>query len=244
MRIPRLYIDQSVHSESQINLSQEKTHYISNVLRLRIGDPVKLFNDNDQEFDAKLISVTKKTAVLDVEASHEVHRESPLRVTLGIGISRGQHMDYSIQKAVELGVYQIVPILSEFSNVKLQDSRKGNKLSHWRNIMISATEQCGRTRLAKLAEPLSYHDYLNKDDSLTRLILHPEDNESLQGITINKNSLTLLVGPEGGFSKAEVGLAKDKGYRVAGLGPRILRAETAVVTAMSLCQHQWGDLSG
>lgn len=243
MRIPRLYINQSVQSDTQIDLPQDKTHYISNVLRLRVGDPVKLFNDSDQEFNAKLLSMTKKSAVLEVETCSQINRESPLNITLGLGVSRGQHMDFSIQKAVELGVYQIVPILSEFSNVRLQESRKENKLLHWRNIIISATEQCGRTRLAKLADPLSYNDYLDKGDLLTRLILHPGDNGSLHNITTIDNSLTLLIGPEGGFSDGEVTKAKDAGYKVVSLGPRILRAETAVVTAISVCQQQWGDLS-
>ena len=243
MRIPRLYVDQPLQVDRQIELPQDKTHYISNVLRMHVGGAVKLFNDSDEEFDATLIELKKRAAVINVTGSVTSVRESPLKIMLGLGVSRGQHMDFAIQKAVELGVYEIVPVLTEFSNIKIQDSRKENKLSHWRNIIISATEQCGRTRLTKLREPVNYNEYLGREGISTRLIFHPGNSQILENVKLADNSLTLLIGPEGGFSDKEINLAGQKNYVVAGLGPRILRAETAVVTALSVCQHKWGDLN-
>ena len=243
MRIPRLYIDQELHVGADIILAQDKTHHVANVLRMRAGDKVKLFNGNDSECLSTLKELNKKNAVINVEECVSVNKESNLKIILGLGISRGQHMDYSIQKSVELGVNEIVPVLTEFSNVKIQDSRKENKLSHWRSIIINATEQCGRTQITKLSAPLTYREYLEKIKSKTCFIFHPGDNKALEKVKIEDNEVTILVGPEGGFSEDEINMAKDKNYIEVCMGPRVLRAETAVVTALSICQYRWGDLS-
>ncbi len=243
MRIPRLYINQPLQSDIEVNLERDKAHHISHVLRMRIGDRVKLFNDADQEYLATLKELNKKTAILEIEDGYSVNRESKLEIVLGLGISRGQHMDYSIQKAVELGTYEIVPVITEFSNVKIQDGRKENKLSHWRNIIINATEQSGRTRLTKLREPVTFREYLNNVTNKNRFIFHPLNSRKFDGLTINSNGLNIMVGPEGGFSENEIITAQDYDFIVVDMGPRILRAETAVVTALSICQHRWGDLS-
>jgi 16S rRNA (uracil1498-N3)-methyltransferase len=163
-------------------------------------------------------------------------------VTLCLAISRGQHMDYSIQKAVELGVNTIVPVISEFSNVKLQADRLDNKMTHWLNIIISAAEQCGRSRLPELVPPVSFSDCLSLDISNPRLILQPNSQQSLQSIELEGNHLSMLIGPEGGFSESEIQEACNKGAISINMGPRILRAETAVVTALSNAQQLWGDL--
>ncbi len=242
MRIPRLFIDRALSSGETIFLPQDKARHISQVLRMRSGDSIKLFNDSGYEFDSKIIGLTKKTVQLEIRTSSQVENESPLNITLCLAIARGQHMDFSIQKAVELGVNKIAPVISEFSNVKLQGNRIKNKLTHWQNIIISAAEQCGRNRLTRLLTPVTYREWLNSDESTTRIILHPGSQQSMSATEVDNNNLTLMVGPEGGFSDIEINEAKVKGYIPIGLGPRILRTETAVVSALSNAQQLWGDL--
>lgn len=142
-------------------------------------------------------------------------------------------MDFSIQKAVELGVNKIIPVLSEFSNVKLQDSRLQNKRAHWQGIIINATEQCGRVRLTELVSPISFRECLESDVLTTRLILHPDSEQAMLAMTLNNNQLTLMVGSEGGFSDSEINEAIEKDCIPVSLGARILRTETAVVSAVS-----------
>ena len=243
MRIPRLFVNQSLHAGSQVELAQDKAHHIAHVLRMRIGDSVRLFNDGDEEFDAVLVDLKKKSAVINIEKCTQVKRESPLKIILAIGISRGQHMDYAIQKAVELGVTEIVPVLTEFGNVKIYADRKDNKLSHWQNIIINASEQCGRTSLTRLSEPISYSKFLSINKTATRLIFHPGNSQTIESVKIIDNNVILLIGPEGGFSDKEIEMADENGYIKVSLGPRVLRAETAVVAALSVCQHRWGDLN-
>lgn len=152
-------------------------------------------------------------------------------------------MDISIQKAVELGVHTIVPVMSEFSNVKLKDDRLQNKLTHWQNIIISAAEQCGRNRLTKILTPQTFCEWLASDVSTTRLILHPGSQQSMSAINDANKQLSLMIGPEGGFSDNEVNQAEEKGYVSINMGPRILRTETAVISAVSNAQQLWGDLN-
>ena len=151
-------------------------------------------------------------------------------------------MDFSIQKAVELGVNRIIPIISEFGNVKLTGSRADNKLSHWRKIMIGAAEQCGRNKLAELQSPIIFNECLNSDSTATKLILHPGVEKMMSKITIKNGRLILMIGPEGGFSELELQRASDNNYIPISLGPRVLRTETAVVCSLSNAQQLWGDL--
>jgi len=242
MRVPRLYIDMPLTNGEIINLPRDKAHYVSHVLRMRIGDSIKLINDSGDEYLSKIIEVSKKNAQIEIGESIQVRAESPLILNLCLAVAKGQHMDFSIQKAVELGVKTIIPVISEFSNVKLQDDRMGNKMLHWQNIIISATEQCGRAYLTQIQKPVSLADWLNVERAMTRLILHPKSQKSLSSIELSNNELTLMIGPEGGFSDAEVERAQENGCQSISLGPRILRAETAVVSAVSNAQHLWGDL--
>ncbi len=179
MRIPRLFIGSTLSVGETLSLPQEKAHHISKVLRMRPGDPILLFNDTGYEFDSRIIELTKKNALVEIGESSQVENESPLNITLCLAIARGQHMDFSIQKAVELGVHKIAPVMSEFSNVKLQDDRTQHKLIHWQNIIISATEQCGKAWLTHLLDPVTFSEWLASDLSTTRLILHPGSQEAM-----------------------------------------------------------------
>jgi 16S rRNA (uracil1498-N3)-methyltransferase len=243
MRIPRLFIDLELLSGETVSLPRDKVHHLSHVLRMHSGDAIKLFNDSGYEFDSVVVELTKKNAEVEIRASHQVDNESSLNITLYLAISRAQHMDFSIQKAIELGVNKIVPVKSEFSNVKIQASHVQNKLRHWKNIIISATEQCGRSRLTQLLSPVSFSECLALDVLTTRLILHPGSQQAMPEITVDNNKLVLMVGPEGGFSDFEVNEAIEKDYLPISLGPRILRTETAVISALSNAQQLWGDLN-
>ncbi len=243
MRIPRLFIDIDLSSGDQISLAKDKSHHLSHVLRMRSGDAIKLFNNAGYEFESTILELTKKNAKVQIKESVKIDNESPLKITLCLGIARGQHMDYSIQKAVELGVHKIIPVMSEFSNVKLLDDRVKNKMTHWNNIIINATEQCGRSRLTQLLEPISFRECVVFEASTTRFILHPGSQKAMPEITVENNELLIIIGPEGGFSDTEVKEAIEKNMVPISLGPRILRAETAVVSAVSNAQQLWGDLN-
>lgn len=243
MRTPRLFVELSLSPGEVISLPQEKAHHIANVLRMQKGAAIKLFNNTDYEFDAILVSLTKKNAEVEVKEKKQIDNESPLKIILCLAISRGQHMDYSIQKAVELGVHKIIPTLSEFCNVKIHDERLQNKLAHWQNIIINAAEQCGRNRLSQLELPVSFDECLENMLPKTNLILHPNSPQALSDINLEETEMGLFIGPEGGFSETEVNKAREKATIPVRLGPRILRSETAVVSALSNVQQLWGDLN-
>lgn len=243
MRISRLYIDGLLETGTTFKLKPEQVHYLTSVLRLRAGNQVYLFNNQDTEYLAKITELNKKTASLLIESEQRCKRESTLQTTLGIGISRGQHMDYAIQKAVELGVNVIAPLMTEFSNVKISENRLDNKLQHWQQIIIHATEQCGRTQLAELLNPQDIKTFIESNQNGLKLIFHPEADVTIKDIHKNEKGINLLLGPEGGFSDVEIEFATKHNYQLISLGPRVLRAETAVVAALTACQTTWGDLA-
>ncbi len=241
MRISRLYTSQALDEGTTIVLSQEQSHYLANVLRQQTGDSVILFNGSDHEYEATILQLTKKMAELSITACMEKNVESALQIHLALGLARGGHMDLAIQKAVELGVHRIIPVITEFSSVRIKADRLQNKMSHWSNIIISATEQCGRTRLAILEQPVKLDAFLASEPVGQRLLFHPEAETTFAELDGKPDNVTLLTGPEGGFSTEEIALACQSGFLVLGLGPRILRAETAVISALACCQARWGD---
>jgi len=243
MRIPRIFINQKVVSTATISLPEDKVHHIQHVLRLRVGDQIKLFNNSGLEFKAEITEVTKKVVRVQVKDVGQLKNESPLAITLCLAVSRGPHMDFSIQKAVELGVTAIIPIISEFGNVKLTDNRIDNKLLHWTKIIIGAAEQSGRNRLAELQSPVTFNEWINSESIATKLIIHPGAEQTMSKINLQDNKLTLMIGAEGGFSDLEFQKALDSNYIPVSLGPRILRTETAVACSVSNAQQLWGDLN-
>ncbi len=242
MRISRVYTNQALEQGTSIMLPQEQSHYLANVLRQQTGDTVILFNGTDYEYEATLIHISKKQAELKITGCIEKNVESPLQIHLAIGLAKGGHMDLAIQKAVELGVHRIIPVITEFSNVRIKADRLQNKMNHWSSIIISAAEQCGRTKLAILEQPVKLDAFLASEPVGQRLLFHPEADTTFAELDGKPDNVTLLTGPEGGFSTEEVALARDSGFKVLGLGPRILRAETAVISALACCQARWGDL--
>jgi len=238
MRLSRFFIDAPL-SLGQHELPEAQAHYIGRVLRHAAGDAVQLFDGSGQEFLGELVEVSKKSVRVELRESFAGLAESPLRLHLGQGLSRGERMDWAIQKATELGAARITPIVSERCEVRLKDERADKRTAHWRQIAISACEQCGRSVLPQIDAPVSLAEWLQATEADLKLVLHPVA-EPLASHA-RPGSLAFLIGPEGGLSDAEVEQAKAAGFHAARLGPRVLRTETAPVVALSVAQQLWGD---
>lgn len=238
MRLSRFFIDAPL-SLGRHELPEAQAHYIGRVLRLAPGAAVQLFDGSGREFRGELAEVGKKRVSVALNETLDGLPESPLRIHLGQGLSRGERMDWAIQKATELGVAEITPLVSERCEVRLKDERADKRLAHWRQIAISACEQCGRSVLPVIHAPVSLSDWQRQVDADLKLVLHPVA-EPLTGHA-RPASLAFLIGPEGGLSDAEVEQAQAVGFHAARLGPRVLRTETAPVVALSVAQQLWGD---
>lgn len=238
MRLSRFFIDAPL-SIGQHELPETQAHYIGRVLRMAPGASVQLFDGSGQEYQGELIEVGKKQVRVELRQQLAGLPESHLRIHLGQGLSRGERMDWAIQKAVELGVKEITPIISERCEVRLKDERADKRLAHWRQIAISACEQCGRSVIPVIHPPTSLAQWIAVEAEL-KLVLHPVA-EPLSDHQ-RPETLAFLIGPEGGLSDAEVEQAHSAGFQPARLGPRVLRTETAPVVALSVAQQLWGDL--
>ena len=251
MRVPRVYIDQALHSGAELALDKSAAHYLVSVLRLRANDILIVFNGSGGEYTATLQSATNKRATISIGKHSAGVAPSPVRMVLAIGLSRGERMDWVIQKAVELGINEIIPLFTERCEVKLKGERALKKRGHWQQIAISACEQSQRNDVPEIqaARPLS--EFLAASatpaDSDIKLILDPRTKRSLSSTLLkhraSAKTIVLLSGPEGGFSEGEVELARQKGVVSVGLGPRVLRTETAPLAALSIVQALLGDLA-
>ncbi len=242
MRIRRIFISSPVTAGSILTLPEETAHYLGNVLRLRNGTPVRIFDGRGGEFNAKVGEHGKRLVTLSVADHLDQEKESPLAVTMALGISRGERMDYAVQKAVELGAARIVPLTTEHCAVQLDSRRAGQKLNHWRKVVTSACEQCGRNRLPELRPVIGFHAWASGVTGGVRLVFSPAAGRKLSGVSKPDGPATILLGPEGGLSEDEVHTAIQAGFLPIALGPRILRAETAAVAALTAVQVLWGDL--
>lgn len=237
MRLSRFFIDAPLALGTH-SLPEAAAHYIGRVLRLPAGAAVQLFDGSGTEFRGELLEVGKKQVSVQLHEQLPGLPESSLRIHLGQGLSRGERMDWAIQKATELGVAEITPIVSERCEVRLKDERADKRLAHWRQIAISACEQCGRSVIPQINPPVTLADWLPVEAAL-KLVLHPV----AEPLTTHPapQTLAFLIGPEGGLSDAEVEQATSAGFLPARLGPRVLRTETAPVVALSIAQQLWGD---
>ena len=238
MRLSRFYIAAPL-SLGQHALPEEQAHYIGRVLRHGVGDAVQLFDGSGQEYLGQLIEVGKKSVRVELTEQLPGQPDSPLRVHLGQGLSRGERMDWAIQKATELGVAEITPIVSERCEVRLKDERADKRLAHWQQVAISACEQCGRSTVPLINPPLLLADWLAQVEADLKLVLHPVA-EPLASHA-KPTSLAFLIGPEGGLNDNEVSQAVAAHFQAARLGPRVLRTETAAAVALSVAQQLWGD---
>ena len=241
MRIPRIHHPAALSSGARIELSDTAANHVARVLRLPVGAPLILFNGSGGEFAATLAAIDKRRVLVDVGSFQDQEREPPLQIWLAQGVSRGERMDYTIQKAVELGVSRIIPLFTEYCGVQLQGERLEKRIKHWQGVVISACEQCGRNRIPPVDTPVTLTQWLAMPGKGLRLVLAPDAEHSLAQLPEPGGPVTLLIGPEGGLADQEIALAKQAGYAGLRLGPRILRTETAAVAALAAMLGTWGD---
>lgn len=241
MRIPRLYVPLALSSGKVVELPEQAAAHCQRVLRLREGAALILFDGAGGEYQAQLVEAGKRGVRVQVGAHEAREAESPLRITLGQGVSRGERMDYTLQKSVELGVARIAPLETARSVVNLQGERRERRQQHWQGVVSAACEQCGRNRLPGLDDLAPLAAWLGGTHQGLRLVLHHRGAQRLSQLP-PPQALTLLIGPEGGLEEAELAQARQAGFIPLCLGPRILRTETAAVAALSAIQALWGDL--
>jgi len=240
----RLHIASDFGVNSTLHLDADQARYLNRVLRLRVGDTLLVFDGLGSEYSASITSLGKSAATLLVTEESVTTTESELKVHLVQGVSRGERMDFVVQKASELGVKRITPVLTEFGVVKLDATRAEKRREHWQKVAASACEQCGRVRLPLIDAPLPLkHWFGSKPEHVdAELILKPGATTPLTGIEVPQTKVCVLIGPEGGFSDGELEDAVIAGFRPVSLGPRILRTETAAVATLAILQSLWGDL--
>lgn len=243
MRQTRIHIDEPLSTGRYLELEGDKARYLGKVLRLSTGDVIAVFNGDDGEFEATLAGARKNRISLSIGRPVENGAESPLDVHLVQGVSRGERMDFVVQKATELGVTRITPVLTEYGVVKLSAERAEKRQEHWQKVANSACEQSGRVRPPLVEAPIALKTWFGGGSSSadTNLILKPGAGTPLAAVAPPQAKVCLLIGPEGGFSQAEYEDADVVGFTAVSLGPRILRTETAAAAALAVVQARWGD---
>ncbi len=241
MRITRFYCPE-VRAESQLFTLPAAAHrHAVQVLRLKKGDMLRVFDGQGFECDAELVEVSKRDSQVRLGQAITVENESPLEITLLQGVSRGERMDFALQKAVELGVTKVIPVATERCNVQLSNGREEKRLNHWSGVMISACEQSGRSFVPELTNVMELDEALLASDAQCQLVLNPLARSGFKQVE-KSDSLSLLIGPEGGLTEQELLQANKGGFQSVRFGPRILRTETATVAALAVVQTLWGDL--
>jgi 16S rRNA (uracil1498-N3)-methyltransferase len=241
MRLNRVYVDAPLSSGSLIELPATAAQHLGKVLRARSGDEIVLFNGDGREFAAVIESIRGSRVTVSVGAGRTIDRESPLAVTLVQCIARADRMDVIVQKATELGVARIVPVMSRRSVVRLDAAQAASKAEHWRAIAVSACEQCGRNRLPAIEAPRQLTRYLGEAPPGTaRLVLEPDAETSGAAVEIG-TAVEIAIGPEGGFDPEELDAFRLSGFRSVALGPRVLRTETAAIAGLAWLQSRYGD---
>lgn len=244
MRENRVFIEQPLQSAAVVHIDGSAAAHIARVLRLRPGDELVVFDGRGGEYEARLEALRKDTALVAVGAHRENERESPLAITLAQGISRGERMDLVFQKATELGVRRIVPLLTERTVVRLDSKQAAAKRRHWRAVAVAACEQCGRNRVPEIAAPEDLDAFVSACSSAseeTRIVLSPQGETRVRDLRAS-TGVVMLIGPEGGLAARELEKARQVGFEALRLGPRILRTETAAIAALAVIQQQLGDL--
>lgn len=244
MRLIRVHVAGTLPEQGLAVLAGSAAQHVRRVLRLRAGDPLTLFNGDGWDYRGRIAAL--RGAQVDVELLGRVQAraESPLAVTLVQGIARGERMDLVVQKATELGVARILPVIAERSVVRLDEDRAGRRLAHWHAVATAACEQCGRARLPEIGAPRALAGWLEEPaDGSLRVMLSPDAARPLAQTVRPERGVTLLVGPEGGLADAEREAALRAGFVAHSLGPRVLRTETAAIVALAVLQATAGDLA-
>jgi 16S rRNA (uracil1498-N3)-methyltransferase len=242
MTTPRFYCPEISAQSGVAELPEQAAHHAARVLRLQVGDEIAVFNGQGGECEARITAISKRDVSLEISAWHNVERESPLQVTLGQAISAGEKMDFTLQKAVELGIGHIQPLASERSVVRLSGERAEKRVAHWQGVVIAACEQSGRNRVPEVAPIRPLLDWLGRQDQAgLHLMLSPTAAMGLRDLPKPAGNVTLLIGPEGGLSPTEDAAAQRFGFTPVRLGVRVLRTETAALAALAAMQTLWGD---
>lgn len=242
MRISRIYHPDTLIVESEVELSADASNHLGRVLRIQTGQAVTLFNGDGFDYSAVVSQVSKKSVSVNLLSKIKNESESPLSLHLGQVISRGDRMDFTLQKSVELGVSEITPLFSERCGVKINAERLAKKIEQWQKIVISACEQSGRSFVPKVNPVIQLDDWLQQPFNGTRVNLHPQAKHGIKGLTIKNNQVQLLIGPEGGLTDEEIAQANQSHFIDVLMGPRVLRTETAGLSAIAMLQSQFGDL--
>jgi 16S rRNA (uracil1498-N3)-methyltransferase len=241
MPTPRFYLDQPLAQGARFNLPPGPARHAARALRLAPGAGIVLFDGRGGEYAARIERIQKDEVAVSVTGFEPVERESTLRVLLAQGISGGERMDYTLQKAVELGVDAIQPIAARRSVVKLNGERADRRVAHWQGVVASACEQCGRNRVPPVAPPLALADWLGRRPAGRLLFLSPLAERRLADLPPPADADTLVAGPEGGFEADEIAALHAARALPVRLGARILRTETAALAALAAMQTLWGD---
>lgn len=242
MRLARLHTDAGLREGAVIELAAERAHYLARVLRLEAGAPVTVFNDTDGEFAATVETLTSRAARVRVVGATRYDGESPLPTWLVQGLCRGQRMDYCVQKATELGVTRIVPLVARRSVVRLDAAKAERRTVHWRAIAVSASEQSRRTRAPVIERPCDLQAFLARSARPPLAVLDPDEGAALGSWQVGADGVAVMIGPEGGFDADELDAIAAAGAARWRMGPRILRTETAGPVALALVQSRFGDL--
>jgi 16S rRNA (uracil1498-N3)-methyltransferase len=239
----RFYCPEKLALGAIVSLPESAAIHAARVLRMIVGDQAILFNGDSHDYTCELTLVKKNAVLAKVMSNTLINNESPLNITLLQGISSGDRMDYTIQKAVELGVNHIQPIATERSVVKLNQERAAKRVAHWQNVVHSACEQSGRAVVPQVAEPKSLSLWLadNPHQNQCRILLNPIGAKRLAELEKPNQAIQLLIGAEGGLNANEIEMANKNGFQSIILGPRILRTETAALAAMASMHSVWGD---
>lgn len=241
MRIPRIYTPQAFLEGTTVNLDDSAANHVGKVLRMQAGRQLILFNgETNHHFEAIIEHSDRKRVSVTIERKVPSDNESPLFIHVGQALSKGDKMELVIQKSVELGVAEITPLWTEHCDVKLNAERMEKKHKQWQGIIISACEQCGRDILPKLNPVVKFQDWVTKVDADEKWVLDPRGNVK-QNSSDSVTTAVIAIGPEGGLSQDEIQLACTYGFQSKLIGPRVLRTETAALTAVTLLQNQWGD---
>lgn len=243
MRIPRIYHPESLEYQTQCQLSEDAANHVGRVLRMVDGEQLELFDGSNHIYPAIITESNKKSVKVNILGRELSDKESNLKIHLGQVISRGERMEFTIQKSVELGVNVITPLWSERCGVKLDGERMDKKIQQWQKIAIAACEQCGRNVVPEIRPLMKLQDWCAEDDGAIKLNLHPRAQHSIKTLPmIPKDGVRLLIGSEGGLSEQEIVQTQQKGFTEILLGKRVLRTETASLAAISALQIYFGDL--
>jgi 16S rRNA (uracil1498-N3)-methyltransferase len=249
VRLTRVFVDGELEPGGVVELARDTASHLAKVLRARSGDEIVLFNGDGREYLGAIEAVRGSRVSAAIGAARAVDRESSFPITLVQCVPRGDRMDFIVQKATELGVARIVPVLSQRSVVRLDESQAESKQAHWQAVAVSACEQCGRNRLPRVENPRPLLHYLGDlasappSASLLRLILEPDHPQQPQR-TERPAGAEIAIGPEGGFAPQELEAFELCCFERVGLGPRVLRTETAAIAAVVVLQARFGDMSG